>query len=146
MELWVRDTNCGGFKGPYCGISLKLHEEEHVDRMGFILKVSAINTKHIKVDKEMLCRLFKLGRVGWKKKSIVYVLEPLTKGKVVVNTTREPLDIELWSKQAPKAMRNFVQLCLENYYDNTIFHYIIKGFLIQGGDPTRIDTGMSYEL
>ncbi|KAL1353395.1 hypothetical protein HN51_017346 [Arachis hypogaea] len=73
--------------------------------------------------------------------STVYVLEPPTKGKVVVNTTRGPLDIELWPKEAPKAVRNFVQLCMEGYYDNTIFHRVIKDFLVQGGDPTGTGTG-----
>ncbi|KAJ8773662.1 hypothetical protein K2173_005908 [Erythroxylum novogranatense] len=73
--------------------------------------------------------------------STVYVLEPPTKGKVILNTTYGPLDIELWPKEAPKAVRNFVQLCLESYYDNTIFHRIIKGFLVQGGDPTTTGTG-----
>ena len=33
-------------------------------------------------------------------------------------------------------MRNFVQLCMEGYYDNTPFHRVIKGFMVQGGDPT----------
>lgn len=69
------------------------------------------------------------------------MLEPPTKGKVVVTTTHGPLDIELWPKEAPKAVRNFVQLCLDGYYDRTIFHRIIKGFLIQGGDPTGTGTG-----
>ncbi|RVX17321.1 Peptidyl-prolyl cis-trans isomerase CYP57 [Vitis vinifera] len=73
--------------------------------------------------------------------SSVYVSEPPTKGKVIVTTTYGPLDIELWPKEAPKAVRNFVQLCLEGYYDNTIFHRIIKGFLVQGGDPTGSGTG-----
>ncbi|XP_031372632.1 peptidyl-prolyl cis-trans isomerase CYP57 [Punica granatum] len=73
--------------------------------------------------------------------STVYVLEPPTKGKVVLNTTHGPLDIELWPKEAPKAVRNFVQLCLEGYYDDTIFHRIIKDFLVQGGDPTGSGTG-----
>lgn len=73
--------------------------------------------------------------------SSIYVSEPPTKGKVVVNTTYGPLDIELWPKEAPKAARNFVQLCLEGYYDNTIFHRIIKSFLVQGGDPTGTGTG-----
>ncbi|KAF7817366.1 peptidyl-prolyl cis-trans isomerase CYP57 isoform X2 [Senna tora] len=73
--------------------------------------------------------------------STVYVLEPPTKGKVVLNTTHGPLDFELWPKEAPKAVRNFVQLCLEGYYNNTIFHRIIKDFLIQGGDPTGTGTG-----
>lgn len=73
--------------------------------------------------------------------STVYVLEPPTRGKVVLNTTCGPLDIELWPKEAPKAVRNFVQLCLEGYYDNTIFHRIIKDFIVQGGDPTGSGTG-----
>ncbi|PPD98203.1 hypothetical protein GOBAR_DD04774 [Gossypium barbadense] len=73
--------------------------------------------------------------------STVYVLEPPTKGKVIINTTYGPLDIELWPKEAPKAVRNFVQLCLEGYFDSTTFHRIIKGFLVQGGDPTGCGTG-----
>ncbi|XP_052305158.1 peptidyl-prolyl cis-trans isomerase CYP57 isoform X2 [Populus trichocarpa] len=73
--------------------------------------------------------------------SSIYVSEPPTKGKVILNTTYGPLDIELWPKEAPKAVRNFVQLCLEGYYDKTIFHRIIKGFLVQGGDPTGTGTG-----
>ncbi|CAM8943405.1 unnamed protein product [Rhodiola kirilowii] len=73
--------------------------------------------------------------------SNIYVSEPPTKGKVVLHTTYGPLDIELWPKEAPKAVRNFVQLCLEGYYDNSIFHRIIKGFMAQGGDPTGTGTG-----
>lgn len=73
--------------------------------------------------------------------SSVYVLEPPTRGKVVVNTTMGPIDIELWPKEAPKTVRNFVQLCLEGYYDRTIFHRVIKSFLVQGGDPTGTGTG-----
>ncbi|KAA8546235.1 hypothetical protein F0562_003026 [Nyssa sinensis] len=73
--------------------------------------------------------------------SSVYVSEPPTKGKVIVKTTYGSLDIELWPKEAPKAVRNFVQLCLEGYYHNTIFHRIIKSFLVQCGDPTGSGTG-----
>ncbi|KAL9230402.1 hypothetical protein vseg_005761 [Gypsophila vaccaria] len=71
----------------------------------------------------------------------VYVIEPPTKGKVVINTTYGPIDVELWPKEAPKASRNFLQLCVDGYYDNTIFHRIIKGFLVQGGDPTATGVG-----
>ncbi|KAG6556057.1 hypothetical protein Mapa_001998 [Marchantia paleacea] len=73
--------------------------------------------------------------------SSIYVLEPPTKGKVLLNTSLGQLDFELWPKEAPKAVRNFVQLCLEGYYDNTFFHRIIKTFMIQGGDPTGSGTG-----
>ena len=51
------------------------------------------------------------------------------------------IDIELWSKEAPKACRNFVQLCMEGYYNGTIFHRIIKEFIAQGGDPTGTGEG-----
>lgn len=73
--------------------------------------------------------------------SSVYVLEPPTKGKVVLNTSAGPLDIELWPKEAPKAVRNFVQLCVDGYYNGTIFHRLIKTFMVQGGDPTGTGTG-----
>ncbi|XP_020617682.1 peptidyl-prolyl cis-trans isomerase CWC27 homolog [Orbicella faveolata] len=73
--------------------------------------------------------------------SNIYIQEPPTNGKVLLITTCGEIDIELWSKEAPKACRNFIQLCLEGYYDGTIFHRIVKGFCIQGGDPTGTGTG-----
>lgn len=68
--------------------------------------------------------------------SELYVSQPLTSGKVVLHTSLGPFDIELWSKECPLAVRNFIQLCLEKYYDGTEFHRIVKGFMMQGGDPT----------
>lgn len=50
-------------------------------------------------------------------------------------------DIELWSKEAPLACRNFIQLAMEGYYNNTIVHKVIKGLLIKMGDPTGSGTG-----
>ena len=47
--------------------------------------------------------------------------------QVLLITTVGEFDIELWSKEAPMACRNFVQLCMEGYYDDTIFHRIVKG-------------------
>lgn len=73
--------------------------------------------------------------------SNIYIQEPPTNGKVLLKTTAGDIDIELWSKEAPKACRNFLQLCLEAYYDNTIFHRVVPGFIVQGGDPTGTGTG-----
>lgn len=73
--------------------------------------------------------------------SNVYILEPPTSGKILLKTTVGDIDIELWSKEAPKTCRNFVQLCLEGYYDNTVFHRVVKGFIAQGGDPNGDGTG-----
>jgi cyclophilin family peptidyl-prolyl cis-trans isomerase len=72
-----------------------------------------------------------------------YISEPATKGKIALKTTLGDVEVELWSKETPKACRNFVQLCMEGYFDNTIFHRIVKGFLIQGGDPTGTGFGTS---
>ncbi|XP_054290025.1 spliceosome-associated protein CWC27 homolog [Macrosteles quadrilineatus] len=73
--------------------------------------------------------------------SNIYIQEPPTSGKVLLKTSVGDIDIELWSKEAPKACRNFIQLCLEGYYDGTIFHRVVKGFIVQGGDPTGTGTG-----
>ncbi|XP_022595533.1 peptidyl-prolyl cis-trans isomerase CWC27 homolog [Seriola dumerili] len=73
--------------------------------------------------------------------SNIYIQEPPTNGKVLLKTSAGDIDIELWSKEAPKACRNFVQLSMEGYYDGTIFHRVVHDFIIQGGDPTGTGTG-----
>ncbi|CAN7994570.1 unnamed protein product, partial [Ixodes pacificus] len=60
---------------------------------------------------------------------------------VLLKTTVGDIDVELWSKETPKACRNFVQLCLDGYYNGTIFHRVVKGFIAQGGDPTGTGEG-----
>ncbi len=48
--------------------------------------------------------------------------------------------IELDEASAPITVKNFVKLCKQDFYENLIFHRVIEGFMIQGGDPTG--TGM----
>lgn len=52
----------------------------------------------------------------------------------------QDMKLELYPEKAPKTVANFVSLAQEGYYDGLIFHRIIAGFMIQGGDPTG--TGM----
>ncbi|XP_041667482.1 spliceosome-associated protein CWC27 homolog [Cheilinus undulatus] len=73
--------------------------------------------------------------------SNIYIQEPPTNGKVLLKTSAGEIDIELWSKEAPKACRNFVQLCMEGYYDGTVFHRVVREFIVQGGDPTGTGEG-----
>ncbi|XP_011201646.2 spliceosome-associated protein CWC27 homolog [Bactrocera dorsalis] len=73
--------------------------------------------------------------------SNIYIQEPPTSGKVLLKTTAGDIDIELWSRECPKACRNFIQLCMEGYYTGTIFHRVVKGFIVQGGDPNGDGTG-----
>ena len=60
---------------------------------------------------------------------------------MLLTTSHGEIEVELWAKEAPKACRNFVQLCMEGYYDGCIFHRIIKDFMIQTGDPTGTGRG-----
>lgn len=73
--------------------------------------------------------------------SSIYVLEPKTRGHVVVNTTHGPIEIHLWSDEAPKSCRNFLQLCMDGFYDELPFHRVIPDVLVQTGDPSRTGTG-----
>ncbi|MBN2303102.1 MAG: peptidylprolyl isomerase [Anaerolineae bacterium] len=49
--------------------------------------------------------------------------------------------INLFAKEAPITVNNFVFLARDGYYDNTTFHRVIKGFMVQGGDPTGTGRG-----
>ncbi|KAF2624045.1 cyclophilin-like protein [Macroventuria anomochaeta] len=73
--------------------------------------------------------------------SATYNLEPNPTAKVLLHTNRGDLEVELFAKQTPITSRNFLQLCLDGYYDNTVFHRLVKGFIIQGGDPTGTGQG-----
>ncbi|KAH0380266.1 cyclophilin-like protein, partial [Aureobasidium melanogenum] len=73
--------------------------------------------------------------------STLYNLEPPPTAKVLLNTTSGDLVVEIFAKQVPLASRNFLQHCLNGYYDGTIFHRLVPGFIIQGGDPTGTGSG-----
>ena len=63
---------------------------------------------------------------------------------VVFHTEQGMLVIELFPDDAPNHAANFASLAEEGFYDDTLFHRIIPGFMIQGGDPkTRSDSGVS---
>jgi cyclophilin family peptidyl-prolyl cis-trans isomerase len=56
-------------------------------------------------------------------------------------TEKGDFDIELFAKEAPVTVNNFVFLARDGYYDGTTFHRVIRGFMIQGGDPTGTGRG-----
>lgn len=56
-------------------------------------------------------------------------------------TERGDIVVELFAKQAPVTVNNFVFLARDGYYDNTTFHRVIAGFMAQGGDPTGTGRG-----
>lgn len=59
----------------------------------------------------------------------------------VLQTTEGDISITLNAKETPNTVNNFVYLAKKSFYDKTIFHRVIKGFMIQGGDPAGNGTG-----
>ncbi|MCX5696801.1 MAG: peptidylprolyl isomerase [Candidatus Omnitrophica bacterium] len=55
---------------------------------------------------------------------------------VVLETSQGKIEIRLFSDIAPKTCENFTKLIEKGYYNGLIFHRVIKGFMIQGGDPS----------
>jgi len=59
----------------------------------------------------------------------------------VIETSNGPIELELLASDAPKAVENFRLLAEHGYYDGLTFHRIVKGFMIQGGDPAGDGSG-----
>ena len=57
----------------------------------------------------------------------------------VVKTNMGTMVLEFWPEVAPKHVENFKTLAKKGFYDGTAFHRVIKGFMIQGGDPLTKD-------
>ncbi len=67
--------------------------------------------------------------------------------KVMLETSMGNITVRLFDKKAPLTTNNFKKLVKEGFYDGTIFHRVIPGFMIQGGDPTGTGIGgPGYEI
>lgn len=58
-----------------------------------------------------------------------------------IKTNMGDIEIDLLEKETPIAVNNFIFLAKENFFNGIIFHRVVKGFVIQGGDPTGTGTG-----
>ena len=61
--------------------------------------------------------------------------------RATLTTNKGAFEVELYAKDAPQTVNNFVSLAREGYFDGTPFHRIVSGFVIQGGDPTGSGSG-----
>jgi peptidyl-prolyl cis-trans isomerase B (cyclophilin B) len=57
----------------------------------------------------------------------------------VIKTNEGEMIVQFWTDAAPNTIENFKKLARQGFYDGTIFHRIVKGFMIQGGDPNSKD-------
>jgi len=71
---------------------------------------------------------------------------PSTNEVAVIKTSMGEMVAEFWPDVAPKTVENFKKLAKQGFYDGTAFHRIIKGFMIQGGDPKTKDVAKEEEF
>ncbi len=69
------------------------------------------------------------------------MISPTKKVSAVIATDKGAMTVRLFADETPKTVENFVTLAQKGFYNNTVFHRIIKGFMIQGGDPKGNGTG-----
>lgn len=69
------------------------------------------------------------------------IIDPSKNYSAILKTTKGDITIDLNEKMTPITVNNFVYLSRENFYNNVIFHRVIEGFMIQGGDPTGTGAG-----
>jgi cyclophilin family peptidyl-prolyl cis-trans isomerase len=68
-------------------------------------------------------------------------IDPAKSYAATIETSAGTLVAEFYPEDAPKTVNNFLFLAKEGYYDGIIFHRVISGFMIQGGDPTGSGSG-----
>jgi cyclophilin family peptidyl-prolyl cis-trans isomerase len=75
-------------------------------------------------------------------------IDPSKRYTATFKTQRGDFVVELFAREAPMTVNNFVFLARDGYYDNTTFHRVIRDFMAQGGDPTgtgRGDPGYKFK-
>jgi len=68
-------------------------------------------------------------------------IDPAHTYSATIDTSAGVMTAELFAAEAPKTVNNFVFLARDGYYEGVIFHRVIPGFMIQGGDPTGTGRG-----
>jgi peptidyl-prolyl cis-trans isomerase B (cyclophilin B) len=68
-------------------------------------------------------------------------IDPEKSYTATFETSKGAIVCELYPKNAPKAVNNFVFLARDKFYDGTVFHRVIQNFMVQGGDPTATGRG-----
>ena len=68
-------------------------------------------------------------------------IDPTKRYTATIRTTAGVMVADLFPAEAPKTVNNFVFLARDGFYDGVIFHRVISGFMIQGGDPTGTGRG-----
>ena len=111
------------------------------------LTAAAMNTVLIALDTTLTLGLTAVRAEDTNKQTTAKATPPATQEKAsmsttevaVIQTSEGTMIVEFWPDVAPKTVENFKTLAKKGFYDGTCFHRVIKGFMIQGGDPLTKD-------
>jgi len=67
--------------------------------------------------------------------------QPMENRHVIIETAKGTIELELFEQRVPLTTTNFIDLAEGGFYDGLSFHRVIRGFMIQGGDPSGTGTG-----
>jgi peptidyl-prolyl cis-trans isomerase B (cyclophilin B) len=82
-----------------------------------------------------------VGETGVRSEEPTRPMNPNTDEVAVIKTSEGDMVVQFWKDAAPTTIENFKKLARTGFYNDTIFHRIVKGFMIQGGDPLSKDPG-----
>lgn len=106
-------------------------------RWGVGSKIASFNSKYLKIG---IKKEEKVERKMYSKAPEMQI--DRNKGYLaIINTSKGEITIELNANEVPNTVNNFVVLSRDNFYNDTVFHRIIKDFMIQGGDPQGTGAG-----
>jgi peptidyl-prolyl cis-trans isomerase B (cyclophilin B) len=95
----------------------------------------ALMTKQIQMTKILLALLFAASTVAAQEDKTEKTPVNASNEVAVIKTSEGDMVIQFWTDAAPNTIENFKKLARQGFYNGTIFHRIVKGFMIQGGDP-----------
>jgi peptidyl-prolyl cis-trans isomerase B (cyclophilin B) len=94
--------------------------------------------KYLKIYLGMICTLFFVQSVQGEMKDRKFTqveIKKMAETKAVIETKLGNIELKFFPDVAPIHVNNFIELAKKGFYDNTTFHRVIPGFMIQGGDP-----------
>ena len=106
-----------------------------------IILVSVTNCSDKQESKEVQPKINQENKVSQEKEYNYVTISPDSIIVAVIKTKFGNIEMQLFADKTPITVTNFVTLAEENFYDSVIFHRVVPGFVIQGGDPTGTGSG-----
>lgn len=109
--------------------------------VSLLILVSVVSCSEKQESKEVQSKTKQENTVSQEKEYNYVTISPDSILVAVIETKLGNIEMQLYADKTPITVTNFVTLAEENFYDSVIFHRVVSGFVIQGGDPTGTGSG-----